>query len=422
MKNKIKKIIATTFVSAISLTTLGVAAKTQNYDNNNEKMMQNYLISKDIEKTSAFIPNKNIGKIVETSTNNQIKYTSSGKQFQFLNNEINESEIENNIALPQSLNGLSLFVLSTSPYISFSNDNDELKIKVNFKETKTNETQQTSLSLEDKEKLNTYNLKRSILLIYANEIYNNNITLSSENKTEINIHIETISNSTENETTNIDNKISALNSIIDIIESNLTPNSIYYQKSITNNINNLTNNNQSIDKITESSSNQDIANKIACVLNGKCSSSETENNLSETNQTKQRSLDYNQNNSQTNLINSTTQQRTNEIQNNESNSNLNDKNIYRKNNLRNRRRNNKYNQNLNINSNANNIMEERINNQNNINNDLRNNTIMEDSKTMRADRTTENISQDKYTNTNNNTNEFNRASRVPYQSTNNFQR
>ena len=408
MKNKVKKIITATIVSAMSLTALGVGVKTQNNDNNNEKFVQNYTFRKDFEKTSAITPNKNIGKIVETSTDNQIKYYTNDKQIQFLNNDIKEAEIENNITLPQNYDRFNLFVLSTTPFVSFSNnnDNDEFKINVRFNTDKTIETQQSSLNYEDNEKLNTYNLKRSILLIYANEIYNNNVNFSNETKNEINTHIETLSTSTENKTISLDAKIDAVNSIISIIENNLTPSSIYYQKNINSNINNLTNNSSNVDKISETSTNQDIANKITCVLNGKCSSSE--NNTSTLNQTQQRSIEHNNINS---LQNTTTN--TPEYQNN----NLTTQNpAYRRNNLRYRRKNRT---NSNINTKSNEIIENQINTRETYNT-LRNNN-MQETKTMRADRTNENISQEKYTNTTNQ-NDMGRASRMPYQSTNNFQR
>ena len=410
MKSKVKKIITATIVSAMSLTALGVGVKTQNNDNNNEKIIQNYTFRKDFEKTSAITPNKNIGKIVETSTDNQIKYYTNDKQIQFLNNDIKEAEIENNITLPQNYDRFNLFVLSTTPFVSFSNnnDNDEFKINVRFNTDKTIETQQSSLNYEDKEKLNTYNLKRSILLIYANEIYNNNVNFSNETKNEINTHIETLSTSTENKTISLDAKIDAINSIISIIENNLTPGSIYYQKNINSNINNLTNNSSIVDKISETSTNQDIANKIACVLNEKCSSSE--NNTSTLNQTQQRSIEHNNNINP--LQNTTTN--TPEYQNN----NLNTQNpAYRRNNLRYRRKNRT---NSNINTKSNEIMENQINTRETYNNNFRNNN-MQETKTMRADRTNENISQEKYTNTTNQ-NDISRASRMPYQSTNNFQR
>lgn len=409
MKNKVKKIITATIVSAMSLTALGVGVKTQNNDNNNEKFVQNYTFRKDFEKTSAITPNKNIGKIVETSTDNQIKYYTNDRQIQFLNNDIKEAEIENNITLPQNYDRFNLFVLSTTPFVSFSNnnDNDEFKINVRFNTDKTIETQQNSLNYEDKEKLNTYNLKRSILLIYANEIYNNNVNFSNETKNEINTHIETLSTSTEDKTISLDAKIDAVNSIISIIENNLTPSSIYYQKNINSNINNLTNNSSNVDKISETSTNQDIANKIACVLNGKCSSSE--NNASTLNQTQQRNIEHNNNINP--LQNTTTN--TPEYQNN----NLNTQNpAYRRNNLRYRRKNRT---NSNINTKSNEIMENQINTRETYNT-LRNNN-MQETKTMRADRTNENISQEKYTNTTNQ-NDIGRASRMPYQSTNNFQR
>ena len=46
---------------------------------------------------------------------------------------------------------------------------------------------------------------------------------------------------------------------------------------------------------------------------------------------------------------------------------------------------------------------------------------MQETKTMRADRTNENVSQEKYANVSNQNN-TGRASRMPYQSTNNFER
>ncbi len=410
MKNKIKKIVTATIVSAMSLTALGVSAKSQNNTNNNEKTVQNYLISQNIEKTSAYAPNKNIGKIVETSTNNQIKHYTNGRQIQFLNNDITEAEIENNITIPQSIDGLNLFVLSTTPYVSFSNENSEFKINVKFNENNLNETKENSLNYETKEKMNTYNLKRSILLIYTSEIYNNNVNLTNETKLEINKHIETISNNNES---NLDNKIDAVNSLINIIESNLLPNSMYYQKYINTNVNHMMDNSPIVEKLSETSSNQEVANKIACVISGKCSS--TDNTPIETNQTKQQVIE-NTNNVSNETTNRTIS--TPSYQNNTFDNNLNNQNpAYRRNNLRHRRRNRV---NPNINSNSNEIMEDKLNSRENLNNLTRNNS-MQETKTIRADRTNENISQEKYTNVNNQ-NDINRAARMPYQSTNNFQK
>lgn len=412
MKNKIKKIITATVISAVSLTTLGAATHPE--CNKNKDSIQNYSMSQDVKKASAYTPNKNVGKIVETSSGNQIQYLSNDNQIQFLNNDINEAEFENNISLPSSIDGLNLFVLSTTPYINFSSEDNELKLNVKFTNNKSSvsetssKSQNSSRSIENDEKLNTYNLKRSMLLIYANEIYNNNVNLSSRNKVKINKHIELLSNTNETESS-IETKISAIDSIINIIESNLTSNSIYYQKNTYANINNLfESKTPAVEKISRSSSNQEIANKIACVLNGNCALNQ--DNTIEFNQTTQKN---NENNTNSQNRTETKENTTNNNNNNQTNTtnNTNNQNTYNRNNTKNQR--NQLNSNI-----TNNISNNQINTSEN-NDSLRSINTMQETKTMRADRTNENITQEQYISNNQIDGQ---ASRMPYKSTSNFQR
>lgn len=466
MKNKLTKIITATMVSAMSLTALGVTANGNAPSKIQDKTIQNYSQAKSIETISAKAPNKNIGKIVETSAGKEISYQTSGRPIQFLNNDISEAEIENKLTLPENIEKLNLFILTTTPYINFSNSDDQMKITVKFNssETENNNTenkdaesanQMTMLNSEQQEKLNTYNLKRSILMIYANELYNNNVNLSNQTKSEINNYLSTLSNENTDakfDETKLNEKISAIESITSIIERNLNNSSMYYGHNLSTKYNSFIENASSeIDTITETSTNQEIANKIVCVLSNKCknnvatlenrdkttalpatNSTETRQNNSTFTQTQNRSQNQNQNNAQNNLNNLNNQN----TQNNNSNNNfsrqnstrnvtrLNDNNYHRlPNSVRGRRR---FAQNNSVNSSALDIAETQntnsANNENNFN--LRNNDYMQqNSKTMRADRTNENLSQEKYTNTDRPTSDFNKATRVPYQATTNtFQR
>lgn len=434
MKNKLTKIITATMISAMSLSALGVSANKNSLSNNQDKTIQNHLNYKTIETASAKAPNKNIGKIVETSTNNEISYQTSGRPIQFLNNDISEAEIENKLTLPENIEKLNLFILTTTPYINFSNTDDQMQITVKFnnKDTEIKDTQTANqmimLNSEQQEKLNTYNLKRSILMIYANELYNNNVNLSNQTKTQINNYLSTLSNENQDakyDATKLDEKISAIESITNIIERNLNNNSMFYGRHLNTKYNSFIENASSeIDTITETSTNQEIANKIVCVLNNKCKNNITtlENRDKNTNiSTTNSSEKQNDNN---NFI-QTQNRNQNPYQNNLNNQNSQNNNYRRfPNSVRNRRR---FTQNNNINSSALDITETQntnLSNNDNNNNYLRGTDYMrQNSKTMRADRTNENTSQEKYTNTDRPTSEFNKATRVPYQATTNtFQR
>ena len=467
MNKKVKKIITTAVISAMSLTVIGCGTNNNKLAKNINKSMDDFVSSINkldyVETTSAKAPTNNqIGKIVETSTSttdNNMQIKTNGNHIQFLNNNISEAEIENTIKIPsERTDNFNLFVLSSTPYVSLSSDNNNsFNINVKFS---TNQIEETSDEIENK--INSLIIKRSILMIYVNEIYNGNVTLSNENKLAINAYVNVIKENTSylngnrgivknqlklasdlasNETNDnlinyyiiksgealetraskLDSTISAIDSIINIIESNLSTTSNYYQTKLSGTYNNLiskTSNITPIDQINETSSNEDIANKIACVLDF-C------NTKNETSSNEQVSTIQNRTTSnQQNLNNNSTKTISNE---NQTQNTLNNQNQFNQNNLRrvpnsirNRRRNNNLN-NSNIQHNINNqnqlnqnLSNIEMNNQNN----LRNNNMLDNNKTMRATRTPEQVSREEYTTTNANDFESNRATRVPYKSNN----
>lgn len=432
MKNKIKKIITTTVISAVSLTAIGCATnnKIACGSENCKNMVARSTDLEILDNASAKAPTpaRNIGKIVETSTNeNGINIYNTKNGLTYLNENISETDLEN--SLINKNEKFNLFILSSTPYISLtSDDTNSLNLNIKLSKVQTIET-----SREANNQNNTYNLKRSILMIYVNELSSGNITLSNENKTLINTHLETIKNN-EN---NYELKTRAIDSIINILESNLRPTSKYYNSNLSENYNTLItkfNNVQDIDKITEQSTNEQIANKIACTLNF-CNLNINDIIEQKTNNTQlQRSSTINSlNNSQNTQIQAqNNQSSTQEFQNNNTYNNQNSINSnngrYRRipSSVRQRRMNN---QNNTINSSSLDIKQEehRMNstnqNQLNTNQNLNNSrSIMENSKTMRAERTPENLSNEEYSASSTYTNEP-RATRVPYSSSsNNFQR
>ena len=174
MKNKIKKIVTTSLLSAVALSAIGCSTTNNKVAKKIDKSMAEFVSSinrLDYVDTSSENSSK-IGKIVETSN------TTS-----FLNNDAATLNIENTITRPsERSDNFKLFVLSNQPYISLtSNDNStSLDISLKFSTDQIEEA-----SDEINENINNLILKRSILMIYVNEIYNGNITLSEENKTAI---------------------------------------------------------------------------------------------------------------------------------------------------------------------------------------------------------------------------------------------
>ena len=335
MNKKIKKIVTTSVISALTITAVGCGSASTKLAKNIDKSMADFVSS--INKldyvdagTSNQTTSENLGKIVETSnlntnTQNQTREIKTiGNQIHFLNNNISEAEIENTITTPsEQHNKFQLYVLSDSPYITLSSGDNEVSLDLNVKFS-TDKIATTSNEIESK--INKLILKRSILMIYVNEIYNGNVTLSNENKLAINAYVNVIKENTsflngnrgmvknqlnlasdllqseendnlvnyyiiksgealETRANKIDSTISAIDSIINIIESNLNINSNYYNTNLNLSYTNLFNN-STPSTITEQSTNQEIASTIANTLGIKTNSSTSQtklNKLSNTN-------------------------------------------------------------------------------------------------------------------------------------------
>lgn len=323
MKNKIKKIVTTSLLSAVAVTTVGCGSGVTKLAKNIDKSMADFVSSINkldyVDTGTTEHTNNNLGKIVETSkaentSTREIK--TIGNHVHFLNNNISEAEIENTIITPEQQNNkFQLFVLSESPYVTLtsSDNNADLTLNVKFSTEKISNT-----SSEIETKINKLILKRSILMIYVNEIYNGNVTLSNENKLAIGAYVNVIKentsflngnrgmvknqlnianeliNSEENENlinyyiiksgealetraNKIDSTISAIDSIIEIIENNLNTNSTYYNSNLSANYSNLfstTTSNET--QITESSTNADIAQIVANTLGIKTNQATTQ--------------------------------------------------------------------------------------------------------------------------------------------------
>ncbi len=316
MKNKIKKIITTSLISAVSLTAIGCSSSNNKLAKNIDKSMAEFVSSinkLDYVDTSTETSNDKIGKIVETSG-------SSSNGISYLNENISELEIENTITRPtERTDNFKLFVLSSRPYISLTSDDNSTSLDINLKFS-TDLIEQTSDEIN--EKINTLILKRSILMIYVNEIYNGNVTLTEENKVAINAYVNVIKENTsflngnrgmvknqlgiasdlvesdkneslvnyyiiksgealETRSNKINSTISAIDSIIDILENNLSVNSTYYNTKLSSTYQNILTNLKSESTTSNAdSSNIEIANKIAESLNFKTDSATTNNQLS----------------------------------------------------------------------------------------------------------------------------------------------
>ncbi len=441
MKNKIKKILTATIVSAVSFTAIGCGTNNTKLAKNIDNSMAEFISSinnLDYVETGAKSSSTNdkVGKIVETSapmfesnkTNTSQKLLANSNE-KFLNESATNSYLENTITKPQERSdNFKLFVLSESPFITLtSNDNDaNLNLNVKFS---TNKIETTSTEIESK--INTLILKRSILMIYVNEIYNNNVNLTEENKIAINAYVNVIKENTsylkgnrgmvknqlklasnlvsseqnenlvnyyiiksgealETRVNKLNSTIEAIDSIINIIENNLTNNSSYYKTNLSNTYNNilsnLSTNKSNPSELTKDSSNVDVAKSIADSLNFtnlNNTSINTQTNLNNINQPNK--LPSTNNNTINEIVPHQTTNSTNQSQNitsqntnnslnntvnqqNELNENRNNKNI--QNNLNNKtikRRHNRRSRNM---SNLNNT------NQNTNNNDATNTNLL----------------------------------------------
>lgn len=302
MKKQLKKILTTTLVSAATIAAVGCGSPNTKLANNIDKGMAEFVSSinnLDYVETAATETNADnkIGKIVETAAN--------ALDDQYLTQTLEELNIENSITHPsERSDNFKLYVLSASPFISFTSDDNtaSINMQLNFSTNKIEEA-----STEINEKVNNLILKRSILMIYVNEIYNNRVELSEENRIAINAYVNVIkenasflngnrgmvknqltlandlaSNNSNNNLINyyiiksgealetrsskIDSTISAIDSIIDIIENNLTPASIYYSSSLSTTYDDLISNISNSNNTISNTENKELADNISASL------------------------------------------------------------------------------------------------------------------------------------------------------------
>lgn len=310
MKNKIKKILTTSLISAVTLTTISATghsqiarqklAETKAFTNQNSIVNET---KNDVFSTNQ--PRHQVGKIVETSTisNDNLNTYTRSNGANYLADK--PDTIEDNL-ISNSNSQTSLFVLSETPFITFSSDDNSSRFNMFIKFTRgenlkpadtTNANNQTNtnISTETNTTQNTsneLNYKRAILSIYTSELYNGNINLSEAAKTEL-----------ENQLNNSTDILTNINSVISILENNLSSSSPYYGK----NLNNL-----SLQTISSSSSSayKDVADKIVKTfsLNDKSSTTtQSQNNqtLSTPSQSTTQNIQSIQNSNQTQTINQT---------------------------------------------------------------------------------------------------------------------
>lgn len=349
MKNKFTKILTTTILSAVSATAIGCNSTNAKLAKNIDKSMAEFVSSinnldyVDVSK-SATSSNEKIGKIVETSSNASI----SNSQSKYLNKNLSQLNVENTITRPvDRSDNFSLFVLSESPYISISSEDNAQTLNLNMKFS-TNKIEETSSEIN--EKINKLILNRSILMIYVNEIYNNNVNLTEENKVAINAYVNVIKENTsflngnrgmvknqlglatdlattennnnlinyyiiksgealETRASKIESSLNAINSIISIIETNLSESSNFYNTNLSGTYNGIFEKLETTTakEITKDSTNKEVAESIANSL-GFC---ETQN---KTSNNEPATLEQIQSNPTNNLVQNT-QQTNNYTQN-----------------------------------------------------------------------------------------------------------
>ena len=287
MKNKIKKILTTSLVSAMTITTLSAGASKLLCPEHNELANANHIQNENvatIQETISNNTNKNkIGKIVETSVfeNDGFNTYTRPNGATYLNNTSDTQTSSN--TLNSNENSMSLFVLSESPYIELSNDNNgsRLSMYINFSKDsfKLNPTSYTQNND------NGYCFKQAILTMYTNELYNGNISLSSDKQTEIESLIAESNNPSANR----------IDRLIDILESSLNSNSTYYGKNLSS-LSATINSNNSVDGQYKT-----LADKIVSAFKLQ---SNTASNTTETNQqlTRNNQSTKTQNNSNLNTI------------------------------------------------------------------------------------------------------------------------
>ncbi len=294
MKNKFKKILTSSIISAVSITAIGCSTTTNKLAKNIDKSMAEFVTSiNKLDYVDTSSPDNKLGKIVETTAKTDTAY---------FTNTLDNLNVENTITRPsERTDNFKLFVLSSKPFITLTSDDNanSLEFSMSFSTEKIENT-----SDEICTKINTLILKRSILMIYVNEIYNGNVTLSEENKVAINAYVNVIKENTsflngnrgmvknqlslandlvssdnngnlinyyiiksgealETRSNKIDSSISAIDSIINILETNLSPSSAYYDSKLSSTYENLINNINSSNTNASTDENKELAKKIA---------------------------------------------------------------------------------------------------------------------------------------------------------------
>ena len=98
------------------------------------------------------------------------------------------TNIENTITRPSERNdNFKLYILSESPYITLTSDDNTLNFSM---QVSTEKIESTSDDINYK--INQLILKRAILMIYVNEIYSGNVNLTDENRKAINAYVNII--------------------------------------------------------------------------------------------------------------------------------------------------------------------------------------------------------------------------------------
>ena len=361
---KIKKILTGTLISAISITAIGCGSTNNKLAKNIDKSMADFVTCiNNLDYVDTTKPSsEKVGKIVETNAGispfvmkkrrlsgiNQIN--NSQDSLTYLNEKLSENDIENTITRPTDRSGdFSLFILSDVPFITLTSEDNTTNLNLNLKFS-TNKIEEKSTEIDSK--INTLILKRSILMIYVNEIYNGNVNFSDESKVAINAYLNVIKENTsylngnrgmvrnqlslasdlvqneknddlvnyyiiksgealETRASKLDSTISAIDSIIKIIEDNLSSSSSYYNVKLSGTYEEIISNIQSetngeVGEITNNSTNQEIANSILNSLKLTKESFTNSQDEIEHNQTTQNSdntINNNSNNTTTNIGN-----------------------------------------------------------------------------------------------------------------------
>ena len=262
MKRKFKKLMATALLSMTATSAIGCANSNTKIANKINNGIEDFVSSiNNLDYVETNNQNSNLGKIV-SALNEDNLYTKMTYN----------TNIENTITRPtERSDNFKLYILSKTPFITLSSDDNNLNLTMQVSTEKIEET-----SDDINGKINQLILKRAILMIYVNEIYNGNVNLTEENRTAINAYVNIIKENTsylngnrgmvknqlgmasdlinkesddniinyyiiksgealEIRSNKIESTISAIDSIISILEQNLNQNSCYYQNNLTTN-------------------------------------------------------------------------------------------------------------------------------------------------------------------------------------------